>query len=230
MKLFLDFLPLILFFGTFKYADAHKDWAAAFSTEHFGFLVSGGTVGPTEAPVLLSTLVVIAATLAQVLVLKLRGRRIDTMLWVSLVMVVGLGGLTIWLHDETFIKWKPTGLYLCFAIALGAAEWIWGRNLLRSLIGEQLDLPDRAWSRLNLSWVVFFAAIAVLNIVVAYSVETSVWVDFKVFGITGLMLVFMIGQGFYISRVLPPLPADEPDASRPDGAGGSSSASGTVQK
>jgi intracellular septation protein len=95
MKLLFDFLPVILFFGTFKYAEAHKAWAADFATRHLGLMVSGGKVGPGEAPVLLATVVVIAATLAQVAWLKLRGRKVDTMLWVSLTLVAVLGGLTV---------------------------------------------------------------------------------------------------------------------------------------
>ena len=105
MKLLLDFLPLILFFGTFKYAEGNKAWASDFASEHLGGLVSGGVVGPNEAPVLLATLVVIAATLAQVVYLKIRGRAVGLMLWVSLGLVVTLGGLTVWFHNETFIKW-----------------------------------------------------------------------------------------------------------------------------
>src|SRR5689334_5372044 len=106
MKLLFDFLPIILFFGSFKYAENHKDWAAAFANQHLGALVSGGAVGPNEAPVLLATLVVIAATLTQVAILFARGKKIDLMLWVSLGLVVVLGGATVWFHNETFIKWK----------------------------------------------------------------------------------------------------------------------------
>jgi len=204
MKLLLDFLPLILFFATFRYAEGHKEWAASFATEHFGALVSGGTVGPDEAPVLLSTLVVIAATLLQVLYLKLRGRKVDLMLWISLALIVVLGGLTVWLHNDTFIKWKPTGLYAAFALVLLLSDKLMGKNLIRSMIGDQLPLPEPVWKRLNLSWVLFFALMAVLNIAVAYSVDTATWVNFKVFGITALMAVFMVGQGFYIHRHLPP--------------------------
>lgn len=205
MKLLLDFLPLILFFATFRYADGHKEWAAAFASEHFGMLVSGGQVGPNEAPVLLSTLVVIAATLLQVLYLKLRRQKVDLMLWISLVMVVVLGGLTVWLHSDTFIKWKPTGLYAAFALVLLLSEKLMGKNLIRAMMSAaDLPLKEAAWRTLNLSWVLFFAAMAVLNIVVAYSVETSTWVNFKVFGITALMAVFMVGQGFYIHRQMPP--------------------------
>jgi intracellular septation protein len=204
MKLLLDFLPLILFFATFRYAEGHKEWAASFATEHFGALVSGGSVGPEEAPVLLSTLVVIAATLLQVLYLKLRGRKVDLMLWISLALIVVLGGLTVWLHNDTFIKWKPTGLYAAFALVLLLSDKLMGKNLIRSMIGDQLPLPEPVWKRLNLSWVLFFALMAVLNIAVAYSVDTATWVNFKVFGITALMAVFMVGQGFYIHRHLPP--------------------------
>ncbi|KNZ31700.1 MAG: septation protein A, partial [Methylibium sp. NZG] len=98
MKLLLDFLPILLFFGTYNYAKGEKDWAAQFATEHFGAIVSGGIVGPDEAPVLLATVVVIVATLAQIVIMKLRGAKIDTMLWISLALVVVFGGATIWFH------------------------------------------------------------------------------------------------------------------------------------
>ena len=117
MKLLFDFLPIFLFFGTFKVTEGRKDWAAQFASDHLGFMVSGGTVGPNEAPVLLATVVVIVATLAQVLWLKLRGQKIDRMLWVSLGLVVVLGGLTIYFHNETFIKWKPSMLYWAMGLA-----------------------------------------------------------------------------------------------------------------
>ena len=90
MKLLLDFLPILLFFGAFKYAEGHKDWAAAFATEHLGFMVAGGVVGTGEAPVLLATVVVVVATLAQVVWLKARGKKVDMMLWISLALVTVL--------------------------------------------------------------------------------------------------------------------------------------------
>ena len=208
MKLLADFLPIILFFAAFKYADGNKEWAAAFAAEHFGFLVSGGKVGPGEAPVLLATVVVIAATLVQVVVLKLRGRKVDTMLWVSLVLVVVLGGLTIWFHSETFIKWKPTLLYWVMAGAFAVGPLLFGKNLLRLLLGEQLQLPDPVWRRLNWAWVAFFAVMGSLNLWVAYTFSTNIWVNFKLFGSVGLMLLFTLAQGLYLSRHLP----DEPPA------------------
>ena len=138
MKLLLDFLPIILFFGTFKYAEANKAWAAAFATQHLGGIVAGGVVGPDEAPVLLATVVVIVATLAQVAWLKVRGQKIDTMLWVSLGLVVVLGGATIWFHSETFIKWKPSVLYWVMALAFWISQLVFGKNLLQALMGAQL--------------------------------------------------------------------------------------------
>jgi len=203
MKLLFDFLPIILFFVAFKVADANKAAAAAFASGHFGFLVAGGSVGPEEAPVLLATLVVIAATLAQVAYLFARGRKIDVMLWVSLGLVVVLGGLTIWLHSETFIKWKPTLLYWVMAGSFALAPILFGKNLLKLLMGEQLVLPDRIWQRLNIAWVLFFAAMGALNLWVAFTFATDTWVNFKLFGGIGLMLLFTLAQGVYLSRHLP---------------------------
>ena len=203
MKIFFDFLPLILFFATFKYAESSKDWAAAFASEHFGFMVSGGVVGTAEAPVLLATLVVMLATLTQAMVLKLRGKKIDLMLWISLALVVILGGATVWFHNETFIKWKPTGLYWAMALVFWASRAFFGKNLIQSMLGAELKLPAIAWLHLNRAWVLFFAAMGLLNLYVAFNYSTSTWANFKVFGATGLILLFTLAQGFYMSRHMP---------------------------
>ncbi len=203
MKLLLDFLPILLFFGAFKYAEGHKDWAASFATEHLGFMVAGGVVGPGEAPVLLATVVVVLATLAQVVWLKARGKKVDMMLWISLALVTVLGGLTVWLHSETFIKWKPTGLYWAMGLSFLVSQFLLGRNPLKLMLGEQLQLPEPVWARLSLAWVAFFAAMGVVNLWVAYSFSTDTWVNFKLFGGIGLMLLFTLAQGLYISKHLP---------------------------
>jgi intracellular septation protein len=207
MKLLFDFLPIILFFAAFKYADAHKAWAASFASSHLGFVVAGGQVGPEEAPVLLATVVVIVATLAQALWLKARGRKIDTMLWVSLVLVVVLGGLTIYFHSETFIKWKPSVLYWAMGLSFWLGPLLFGKNLLRVLMGEQLDLPPKVWHRLNFAWIAFFGVMGFLNIWVAYTFSTGAWVNFKLFGSLGLMLVFTVAQGLYLQRYMKDEPA-----------------------
>ncbi len=203
MKLLLDFLPILLFFGTFKYTENHREWAAAFATQHFGFMVAGGQVGPTEAPVMLATLVVIVASLAQVAWLKARGQKVDMMLWISLALVVVLGGLTVWLKSETFIKWKPTGLYWAMGLSILVSQYLFGRNLLKVMLGHQLTLPEGVWLRLAWAWIGFFTAMGLINLWVAYNFSTDAWVNFKLFGGIGLMLLFTLAQGLYISRHLP---------------------------
>lgn len=200
MKLLLDFLPILLFFGTFKYAEGRKDWAAALASDNLGFMVSGGVVGPAEAPVLLATVVVILATLAQVVYMLIIGRKIDTMLWVSLALVVIFGGATIWFHSDTFIKWKPSVLYWVMGAVLALSAWVFKKNLLKRLLGEQISLPEPVWGRLNVAWMLFFTTMGALNIFIAYNFPTEIWVNFKLFGGLGLMVLFTLGQGWYISR------------------------------
>lgn len=208
MKLLLDFLPIILFFGTFKYAENAKDWAAAFSTEHFGFLVSGGVVGPTEAPVLLATLVVMLVTIIQIAVMLARGKKVDVMLWVSLGIVVVLGAATVWFHNETFIKWKPTALHWAMALAFWISQAVFRKNLIQQLMGQQITLPSAIWGRLNNAWIAFFAVMGVLNLYVAYNFSTATWVNFKLFGGMGLIFAFVLATGFYLSRHVQPDPAE----------------------
>jgi len=200
MKILFDFLPIALFFGMFKYAEGHKDWAAATGTEWFGAFVSGGTIGPTEAPVLLATVVVILATLAQIGWLLLRRQKIEPMLWVSLVLVVGLGGATVYFHNENFIKWKPTALYWAMGGALMVGQLVFKKNFIKSLMGAQMTLPDEAWRAMCWSWTGFFTVMGVLNLWVAFTFSTDTWVTFKMFGGLGLMVVFVVLQALYLSR------------------------------
>jgi intracellular septation protein len=171
MKFLFDLFPVILFFIAFKLQ---------------GIYVATG--------------VAIAASFAQIGYLWLRGRKIDTMLWVSLAIIVVFGGATLLLHDETFIKWKPTVLYWLFAIVLVASEAIFRKNLIRAMLGEQIQLPAPAWKKLNFSWVGFFAAMGFLNLYVAFNFSTDNWVNFKLFGGIGLMLVFVIAQGMFLAK------------------------------
>lgn len=214
MKIFLDFLPLLLFFGVGKYADHNAAWAARFATDHFGFMVSGGVVGTEEASALLATIVVILATGVQISYLLSRGKRVDMMLWVTFALVVLLGGATIWFHNATFIKWKPSVLYWVMGLAFWTSQTLFRKNLLQTMIGEQLVLPAPVWQRLNLAWIAFFGLLGLLNLYVAYSFTTSTWFTFKAFGVTGLMLVFMVVQGFYISKHLEPEPGPAPAPDR----------------
>ena len=199
MKKFLfDLFPVIIFFIAYKLGDANAE-----ATRHL--LQSVGLPQPTgvnEKPgIYLATFVAIIASVAQIAWVKLRGHKIETMLWVSLGIILVFGGATLWLHDESFIKWKPTVLYWVFAGAIFGAA-LFGRNLIRGLMDAQMELPEVAWSRLNLSWGGFFAIMGVVNLWVAFNYSTDDWVNFKLFGSMGLMLVFVVAQGMMLSRYM----------------------------
>ena len=200
MNLIFDFLPLFLFFATYKIASIHAQYSATLATQWLGPLVSGGIVGPSEGPVLLATIVVMAATLIQVAWMRLNRRKIDLVLWISLVIVVVFGGATIWYHNETFIKWKPSVILWVMGMIFLISQTCFKRNILRSTLGDELELPDMVWKRLNFVWVIYFVVMGVLNLWVAYSFSTNAWADFHTFGGTGLSIVFLFGQGIYISR------------------------------
>lgn len=209
MKILLDFLPLAFFYLAFNYGEAHREWAAAFTTSTFGFMVAGGTVGPDEAPVLLATVVVVLATLVQVLILKLRRQKIDAILWISFALVVVLGALTVYLHSKIFIKWKVTGVYWAMALGFWTAERFFKTNVLKTMLAD-LTLPEPVWKRLNLAWILFSLGMGSLNLLIVYTMSDAAWANFKAFGTIGLTLVFTLAQGVYLAKHLPDEPAAEP--------------------
>jgi intracellular septation protein len=149
--------------------------------------------------IFVATAVAIAATVAQVAWLKLRKRKVEPMLWASLGIIVVFGGLTLYLKDKTFILWKPTVLYWLFALVLTVASFM-RRNLIRSLLSEQMRLPDAIWTRLNWSWVAFFAFMGGANLYVAFNYSEKVWASFKLFGGMGLMVLFVVAQSLLLAR------------------------------
>ncbi|MBL0418822.1 septation protein A [Ramlibacter sp. AW1] len=173
MKLLLDFFPIVLFFVAFKVADIY--WATG---------------------------VAIVATVLQIGWLRLRTGRTEPMQWLSLGVIVLFGGATLLAHNDTFIKWKPTVLYWLMGGALVAGQLLWRKNLLKSLMGGQMSLPDEAWRVMNWSWTAFFVGMGALNLWVAYSFSTDTWVNFKLFGGLGLMFVFIVAQALYLGRYL----------------------------
>jgi intracellular septation protein len=199
MKLLFDLFPVILFFVAFKLAGSFPAQSLAIAGATLGALVDGG-ISAEQAPILLATAVAITATIVQVGWLLARGRKVEPMLWISLVVIVLFGGATIWFNNEMFIKWKPSILYWLFGIALLAGRLVWNRNFVRSLLGAQITAPDAVWERLLVAWIIFFAAMGVVNLAVAYSVPTDTWVNFKLFGLMGLTLAFTLGIGIYLSR------------------------------
>jgi len=213
----LDFLPIVLFFVTYFVANADAEAAARFATEHLGAVVSGGIVVPEVAPVLLATVVVCGATLLQITVQLAMRKKVHTLLWVTFALVTILGALTVYFHNPDFIKWKPSAVCWAMALVLLVSQLL-GKNLLRTLVGKQLELPDPVWQRLGYVWILFLTLTGVANLYVAYAFSTSVWVSFKVFGLTALNLLFIVAQGFYISRYLDDA-EEEPTPSQPQPTG-----------
>ncbi len=147
----------------------------------------------------MATGVAIAATALQIGWVWLRHRKVDNMQWISLGLIVVFGGATLLLRDETFIKWKPTVLYWLFGVALLVAELGFRKNLIRAMMEKQVTAPDPVWKKLLLGWVGFFAVMGVLNLYVAYGFSTDIWVNFKLFGGIGLMIVFVIAQAVLLA-------------------------------
>ena len=173
MKLLFDLFPVILFFAVFKFAGVYA-----------------------------ATAVAIVATFVQVGWVKYRHGKVDTMLWVSLGIITLFGGATLLLHDENFIKWKPTVLYWFFSLALLLSPILFKKNLMRAMLQDKMKLPDVAWGNLNLSWSLFFLALGVLNLYVAFNFDTDTWVNFKLFGATGMMLVFIFAQAAMLAKYM----------------------------
>jgi intracellular septation protein len=149
--------------------------------------------------IFVATAVAIATSIAQVAWLKLRKKKVEPMVWASLAIILVFGGLTLYLRDKTFILWKPTVLYWLFAVVLSAAA-LMGRNLIRNLLSDQMQLPDAMWTRLNWSWVAFFAFMGCVNRYVAFNYSEKVWASFKLFGGMGLMFLFVIVQSLFLAK------------------------------
>ncbi|MEO7031535.1 MAG: septation protein A [Herbaspirillum sp.] len=200
MKFLFDLFPVILFFGVFKWGEGHTDSAQAFGAHYLSGFVSDGVVSATQAPILLATAVAIIATVLQISYLLVRAKKVDPMLWMSLVIIGFFGSATIYFHNDTFIKWKPTVLYWCFALALGVSQYMLNKNLIRSMMEKQIKLPDLVWQRVGLAWMGFFVLMGILNLYVAFTFSTATWVDFKLFGGTGLMLAFIVAQSLMLAK------------------------------
>lgn len=194
MKLLFDLLPIILFFGTFKFATANADSAAELCNSLFG-----GGFDAAHAPVICATAVAIVVSVLQIFWMFIRGKKIEPMLWISVAVIIVFGGLTIWLRNEMFIKWKPTILYWLFAAIL-IGGWFSGKNFIKNLLGKQISLDESVWTRVMWLWIVFFVLTGIINLVVAYTCPTDTWVNFKLFGLMGLTIAFTIGLGFYIAK------------------------------
>lgn len=197
MKILFDLFPVILFFIAYKFGAARPEDAAGLLG-----IIGLNVAADDKAGIMLATLVAILATFIQIGWQYARKGKVENMLWVSLFIIVVFGGATLWLRDETFIKWKPTVLYWLFATVLVVSATWFRKNLIRAMMSAQMELPEPVWSGLNLSWAGFFALLGLVNLWVAFTFSTATWVDFKLFGTMGLMLVFVVGQVFFLNKYI----------------------------
>ena len=174
MKQFLDFLPLIVFFAFYKLYDIY---------------VASGAL--------------IVATALALVFTWFKYRKIEKMTLITFLMVLVFGTLTLVFHNDLFIKWKVTIIYTLFALALLISQLVLKKPLVQRMLGKELTLPDKIWNNLTLAWAVFFLVCGLANIYVAFWLPQSVWVNFKVFGLTALTLVFTLLSGIYIYRHMP---------------------------
>jgi intracellular septation protein len=134
---------------------------------------------------------------------------------ITFALLLVLGGATLLLHDERFIKWKPTLVNWAFALAFFGSTLVGSKCLIERMMGSQLALPQPIWRRLNHAWTLFFLAVGGANLYVAYHFETKTWVNFKLFGVLGLTLLFALAQGWYLMRHVQPAESD-PDQGAKD--------------
>ncbi|TBR38317.1 septation protein A [Marinomonas agarivorans] len=174
MKILFDFFPILLFFSVYKFTNS----------------------------LMIATAVLIPASILQVVYSWLRHKTVEKMHLVSTVLVVIFGGATLWLNDGSFIKWKPTILNWLFATVFLGSQFIGSKNIIQRLMGSQLELPFKVWRTLNLAWVGFFILSGIANLYVYYNFSEATWFNFKLFGLLGMTIVFIIAQGIYLSGYL----------------------------
>lgn len=160
-----EFLPLLLFFAAFKV---------------FGIFAA--------------TAVAMATVAVQIGMKLAKRQKVEPMLWVTAIVVAVFGGATLILRDDTFIKWKPTILYWCGALALVIAHYGFKRNFLRDALSKSFDAPEWFWTRLAFAWVGFLIALGAANLYVARNFSSETWVTYKVFGTLVLMVIFVGAQ------------------------------------
>ncbi|BDH45653.1 putative intracellular septation protein A [Salmonella enterica subsp. enterica serovar Choleraesuis] len=174
MKQFLDFLPLVVFFAFYKMYDI--------------YVASGALIVATGLALLYSWY---------------KYRKVEKMMLITFILVAVFGSLTIFFHNDEFIKWKVTVIYGLFAGALLVSQLVMKKNLIQTMLGKEITLPSPVWGKLNVAWALFFILCGVANIYIAFWLPQSVWVNFKVFGLTGLTLLFTLISGIYMYRHMP---------------------------
>ena len=186
VKQFIDFIPLLLFFIVYKLDPRTVDFA--------GHSLTVGGIYSATAVLIISSLVVYGA-------LFISQRKLEKSQWLTLIACLVFGSLTLAFHSETFLKWKAPVVNWLFALAFIGSHFIGDRLLIKRIMGHAINLPELIWTRLNIAWIAFFLFCGAANLFVAFTFQ-EYWVDFKVFGSLGMTLLFLIGQGIYLSRHL----------------------------
>lgn len=202
IKFLFDLFPVILFFITLKVSEKTAG-AGAFLRTILDSVGIHTAVKPDMVPIMLATVAVIIASIIQIAWVKIRHGQVEKTLWISAVLVVILGGFTLYLQDDAFIKWKPSILYWLFAAAILIGQWFLNKNIIRAMMDKNIELPEHVWRYMNLSWAWFFIGLGFLNLFVAKTFSTDTWATFKLFGATGIMFVFIIAQMLMIQKYLP---------------------------
>lgn len=200
MKCLFDLLPVVLFLVAVELGQASEELTSGLSSHGLGGLAPDGGPGPTEAPVLLALLTVILVALVQVAWLKATRRKVELTFWLGLALVAVLGGQDLWLDNATLNRWKPSVLYWAIGTALWLSPLVFGRNLLKSLLGPQLTLPAKTWHRLNFAWVALFAGMGLINLWIAHALTVDAWGAIKLRVNVGLIVGFVVAQALVLDR------------------------------
>lgn len=173
MKFLFDFFPIFIFFLSYKL---------------FGIYTA--------------TAIAMAASLFQVIFYRVKHQRYEKMHLISFGLLFVLGGATLFFHNPWFIKWKPTGIYWLTSLVFLCSPLFSQKTLIEKMMDGNISLPKKIWSRLNIAWALFFVLMGAINLYVAYSYSTDIWVNFKLFGGAGFTLVFVLAQALYLTRHL----------------------------
>ncbi|MFZ6725641.1 septation protein A [Undibacterium sp. MH2W] len=206
MKFLFDLFPVILFFVTFKWGEGHVPAAQSLVEKYLSSFVSGGISDPALAPILIATAVTLIASIVQISSLLIRRKKVDAMLWISFIIIMVFGGATIYFHSDTFIKWKPTVLYWCYCGAFVLAQFVFKKNLIRTVMEAQVKLPEQVWSNLSLAWAGYFFVMGLLNIYVAFQFSTDTWANFKLISMVGITPAFIVVQSLFLSKYMEETP------------------------
>jgi len=185
MKVFFDFLPIALFFIAYKFGGGTYHWDGQ------EYDIKG---------IYVATAVMIIASILQVSITWLLTRKVEKSHLITLVLVVILGGATLYLQNPDFIKWKPTAVNWLFATAFILAPLLTKKSLLERMMSEHIQLSALVWFKLNIAWILFFIGSGLANLYVAFNFSEATWVNFKLFGLLGLTIVFIIGQSLYLAK------------------------------